>query len=82
MTEYGTAQQVMDLMPAPDEEAKPTDFEQPQSSFQERRKAYPWQVPPVRPTASFALDQGVSAEPPALTSGELASIEATVGGEG
>ena len=74
LTQYGTAQEIMDLLPAPGEEAQPGDFEQPPASFQEQRKAYPWQLPPVRPTSAFALDQGVAEEAPALPEGEAAAL--------
>jgi hypothetical protein len=74
LTEYGTAQEISNLMPAPTEAAEPSDFEQPPASFQENRKAYPWQLPPVRPTSVFALDQGVAEQPPALPGAEAAAI--------
>jgi hypothetical protein len=82
LTQYGTAQEIMDLLPAPGEDAEPSDFEQPPASFQEQRKAYPWQLPPVRPTSAFALDQGIAEEPPALPAGEAAALAEASGVEG
>jgi hypothetical protein len=82
LTQYGTAQEMSYLLPAPTEEADPADFEQPQSSFQERRKAFIWQLPPTRPTSFFSLDQGVSETPPELPSGEVESLAETVDTEG
>jgi len=82
LSEDGTAQEIMNLLPAPGEDAAPSDFEQPPASFQEQRKAYPWQLPPVRPTSVFALDQGVAEEPPALPSGEAAALAVASGLEG
>jgi hypothetical protein len=82
LTQYVTAQEIMDVFPAPSEEAEPAEFEQAPASFQEKRKAYPWQLPPVRPTSVFALDQGVSAEPPALPAAEAAALAEVSGVEG
>ncbi len=82
LTQYGTAQEIMNTMPAPEEDADPSDFEQSPAAFQEQRKAYPWQVPPVRPTSLFALDQGVATEPPALPGDEAAALAASSGVEG
>jgi len=66
LTQYGTAQEIMGVFPAPNEEAEKAEFEQATASVEELRKAYPWQLPPEGPTPVFALDQGVSPEPPAL----------------
>ncbi|MEA2528741.1 MAG: hypothetical protein QOG89_385 [Thermomicrobiales bacterium] len=66
LTQYGTAEAIMQVLPAPDEEPQPAEFEQATASGEELRKAYPWQLPPASPTPVFALDQGVSPEPPAL----------------
>jgi hypothetical protein len=66
LTEYGTAQEIMHVFPAPDEEPQPAEFEQATASVEELRKAYPWQLPPTGPTPVFALDQGIAPEPPAL----------------
>ncbi|CAN5611430.1 hypothetical protein BH23CHL5_BH23CHL5_07230 [soil metagenome] len=82
LTQYGTAQEIMNTMPTPEEDADPTDFEQAPAALQEQRKAYPWQVPPVRPTSLFALDQGVVTEPPALPGDEAAALAASSGVEG
>jgi hypothetical protein len=76
LTQYGTAQEIANVFPAPTEDAEPSDFEQAPAAFQESRKAYPWQLPPVRPTSVFALDQGVAEEPPALPGAEAAAIAA------
>lgn len=74
LTQYGTAQEISHIFPDPDEAASPADFEQPPASFQEQRKAYPWQNPPVRPTSVFAFDQGTSLEPPALPASDVAAL--------
>jgi hypothetical protein len=66
LTQYGTAEEIMDVFPAPDDEAEKAEFEQATASVEELRKAYPWQLPPEGPTAVFALDQGVATAPPAL----------------
>jgi hypothetical protein len=66
LTEYGTAQEIVGVFPAPNDEAEKAEFEQATASVEELRKAYPWQLPPKGPTAVFALDQGVASEPPAL----------------
>jgi hypothetical protein len=65
-TQYGTAQEILHVFPAPNEEAQPAEFEQADAAVEELRKAYPWQLPPDGPTSVFALDQGVSPAPPAL----------------
>ena len=69
LTEYGTAQQIMRIFPAPEEEAPPTAFEQATASYEELRKAYPWQLPPPGPRPGFSLGQGISLEPPSLPAG-------------
>jgi hypothetical protein len=75
LIEYGTAQALLRAFPGPDEEAEPEEFEQVTASFEELRKAYPWQVPPLEPTPFFALDQGVSPVPPALPGdGQVAEL--------
>lgn len=76
LTQYHTSQEIMDTLPAPNEEAKAEEFEQSPSSRQEHRKAYPWQRTPIIPADGFALSQGVAPEPPAVGSGELDAIEA------
>lgn len=76
LTQYGTAQEIMNVLPAPDEDAEPKDFEQRGVSFQENRKSTPWKMTPLRPMPNFALDQGVAEEPPALeATGEAALPE-------
>jgi hypothetical protein len=67
--QYLTAQELSNAMPIPDEIAQPADFEQAPASFEENRKAYPWQTPPRRPTAWFTLGDGVSSTDPALAAG-------------
>lgn len=71
LTEYGTAQQIMRVFPAPEEEASSTAFEQATASFEELRKAYPWQLPPPGPRPGFSLSQGVSLTPPSLPAGPV-----------
>lgn len=59
LTEYGTAQAIMGVYAAkPGQAEDPARFEQATASFEEMRKAYPAQVPPVRPAPGYALDQG------------------------
>jgi hypothetical protein len=70
LTQYGTAQEIMHVFPAPDEEPDKSEFEQATASVEELRKAYPWQLPPAGPTPVFALDQGVAAERPVLPGGQ------------
>ncbi len=70
LTQYATAQEIIQVYPAPDEEAEKAEFEQATASGEELRKAYPWQLPPASPTPVFALDQGISPEPPALATGD------------
>ena len=82
LTQYGTAQEISNLMPGPDEAAAPSDFEQSPASFQEQRKAYPWQNPPVRPTSAFAFDQGIAPQPPALPANEAAALAESSAVEG
>jgi hypothetical protein len=76
LTQYGTAQEIMHVFPAPNEEPQPAEFEQATASVEELRKAYPWQLPPVQPSPVFALDQGVSLEPPALPVAPLPELVA------
>lgn len=59
LTEYGSAQAIMDVYKAaPGQEMEPARFEQATASFEELRKAYPAQVPPVRPAPGYALQEG------------------------
>jgi hypothetical protein len=67
--QYLTAEELSNAMPIPDEAAAPSDFEQAPASFEENRKAYPWQNPPRRPTPWFTLGDGVSTSDPALSAG-------------
>lgn len=67
--QYLTAEELSHAMPLPDEAAEPADFEQAPASFEENRKAYPWQTPPRRPTPWFTLGDGVSPSDPALAEG-------------
>lgn len=68
-SQYLTAQELSNAMPIPDEIAEPKDFEQAPASFEENRKAYPWQNPPRRPTSWFTLGEGVASEDPAIAAG-------------
>ncbi len=57
LTEYETAQRIMDVYAAPPgEEREPARFEQATASFEEVRKADPAQWPPVRPVPGYSLD--------------------------
>lgn len=69
LTQYGTAQEIMHVYPAPNEEPEIAEFEQATAALEELRKAYPWQRTPKRPTAAFDLGYGVAAEAPAITVG-------------
>ncbi|MDP9365497.1 MAG: hypothetical protein M3Q10_14950, partial [Chloroflexota bacterium] len=47
LTEYGSAQAIMNVYAAPPgQELEPSRFEQATATFEELRKAYPAQVPP------------------------------------
>lgn len=70
--QYMTAQELSHAMPVPDEPAEPGDWEQAPASFEENRKAYPWQNPPRRPTPWFTLGDGISPTDPALAAGDQA----------
>jgi hypothetical protein len=67
--QYLSAQELSNAMPVPTEPAEPSDFEQAPASFEESRKAYPWQTPPRRPTPWFTLGDGVATSDPALAAG-------------
>lgn len=67
--QYLTAQELANAMPVPDEPATIGDFEQAPASFEEQRKAYPWQTPPRRPTPWFTLGDGMAPSDPALAKG-------------
>ena len=67
--QYLTAEELSHAMPLPDEMATPEDFEQAPASFEENRKAYPWQTPPRRPTPWFTLGDGIASTDPAIAAG-------------
>ena len=67
--QYLTAEELSNALPAPDEMAESTDFEQAPASFEENRKAYPWQNPPRRPSPWFTLGDGIAPSDPALVAG-------------
>lgn len=67
--EYLTAEELGHLLPLPNEQAEPSDFEQSPASDEEMRKAYPWKTPPRRPTSWFTLGDGMAATDPALAAG-------------
>lgn len=67
--QYLTAQELSHALPVPDEIAEPKDFEQAPASFEENRKAYPWQNPPRRPTSWFTLGDGIASSDPAVAAG-------------
>jgi hypothetical protein len=69
LTQYGTAQEIVHVYPAPNEEPAIAEFEQATASGEELRKAYPWQKTPRRPTPDFDLGYGVTAEAPSLPGG-------------
>jgi hypothetical protein len=61
-TQYGTAEELLRVFKQlPEEQVKPENFEQATASFEELRKAYPWELPPERP-AQPALAAGETAE--------------------
>ena len=67
LTQYGTAEEIMKVFKkVPEEQITPKNFEQATASYEELRKAYPWELPPVRP-AQPALAAGET--PEALPSG-------------
>jgi len=74
LTEYGTAQRIMGVFAAtPGAEGDPNRFEQATAAYEELRKAYPAQLPPVRPAPGYALEQGDA------TASEMQAIEAGPG---
>ncbi len=59
ITEYGTAQRIMGVYGATDENATdPARYEQATASYEEMRKANPSLRTPVRPTPGYALADG------------------------
>lgn len=50
LTQYATAEEVLKVYKQlPEDQIKPEHFEQAPASLEEMRKAYPWELPPVRP---------------------------------
>ena len=71
LTEYGSAQAIMDVYAAPPgKELDPSRFEQATASYEELRKAYPAQLPPDHPAPGYALARGDA------TASEMQAIEA------
>jgi hypothetical protein len=67
LVQYGTAEEIMKVFKRqPEDKIEPKDFEQATASYEELRKAYPWEIPPVRP-AQPAIAGGDA--PQALGSG-------------
>jgi hypothetical protein len=67
LTQYGTAEEIMRVFKkTPEEQLEPGHFEQATASYEELRKAYPRELPPVRP-ARPTLAAGE--EPAALPAG-------------
>lgn len=66
LTQYGTAEEVLRVFKkVPEDQLTPKHFEQATAAYEELRKAYPWELPPMRP-ALPAVDSGdVPAELPA-----------------
>lgn len=65
--EYGSAQRIMGIYEAVDEnETDPARFEQTTVSYEELRKADPSLRTPVRPTAGYALSDGTRISSPGL----------------
>ena len=51
LTQYGTAEEIMKVFKkVPEDQIAPKNFEQATASSEELRKAYPWELPPVRPS--------------------------------
>jgi hypothetical protein len=69
LTQYGTAEEIMKVFKkVPEEQVTAKSFEQATASYEELRKAYPWELPPVRPSQP-AIAAGESPEAlPATTS--------------
>jgi hypothetical protein len=69
LTQYGTAEEIMKVFKkVPEDQIASKNFEQATASYEELRKAYPWELPPVRP-AQPAITAGES--PESLPSGEF-----------
>lgn len=64
LNQYATAEEIVRVFKqAPDDQLTPKHFEQATASYEELRKAYPWELPPMRP-ALPAVEPGD--EPEAL----------------
>jgi hypothetical protein len=63
LSQYGTAEELLLVYKqSPEDEIQPDDFNgASEASFDELRKAYPWDLPPVRP-AQPALAAGTPAD--------------------
>jgi hypothetical protein len=67
VSQYGTAQEIMDVFnPGADGVWDKTDFEQAPTSDEERRKALPTALTPIRPVPGFALGQSSGTDLAAL----------------
>ncbi|MCC6790167.1 MAG: hypothetical protein IT336_00695 [Thermomicrobiales bacterium] len=67
LTQYATAEEVMRVYKRlPEDQMAPKDFEQATASYEELRKAFPREMPPVRP-AQPAIAAGET--PEAISSG-------------
>ena len=84
LTEYGTAQAIMNVFaPPPDNPMDPARFEQATAAYEELRKAYPAQLPPDRPGPGYALAEGdrMASELQAIEAGPTPSAPGTATGE-
>lgn len=62
LTQYGTAEEIMRVFKrVPEDQITPRHFEQATASYEELRKAYPWELPPARP-AQPAIAAGETQE--------------------
>jgi hypothetical protein len=62
LTQYGTAEEIMKVFKkVPEDQVTPKNFEQATASYEELRKAYPWELPPARP-AQPAIAAGEAPE--------------------
>ena len=84
LTEYGTAQALMNVFAAPPgKEMEPSRFEQATAAYEEMRKAYPAELPPSRPAPGYALERGdaTASEMQAIEAGPAPSAPMTASGE-
>jgi len=84
LTEYGTAQAIMNVFAAPvDNPMDPARFEQATAAYEELRKAYPAELPPDSPVPGYALAEGdrMASELQAIEAGPTPSTPAAVTGE-